>query len=295
VVEEEEEEEEEVRGPPKAMEEEEEDDDMGVTGVGGTSNGSGHGAAGLGGDGEKTSSGRRARAPRGLHSKSTRQKGGSSSSNGTITGFGAEVDPVASDADPLSASEEEVEDSAPKRSGRRMHRGGGGGSRKKDRTREDGDDDYVAEGNDSEPGTRKQKKAARRSGAGSSSKREPKTRDMGGAHAYNDSNDDEEHKQATRKTRHSKYRGDYRFIGPGQSTDSDDDYVWHWDLPPSPSTGYPALKRMRRMTTEEVVRRDRRIARGDWVTAKKRRLPNTQDAEESRGKTFFNCGLVYYE
>ena len=63
-------------------------------------------------------------------------------------GLGAEVDPAASDADPISPSEEEVEESAPKRFGRRTHRGGGGGSRKKDRTREDGDEDYVAEGNE---------------------------------------------------------------------------------------------------------------------------------------------------
>ena len=138
-------------------------------------------------------------------------------------------------------------------------------------------------------GTRKPKKAASRSGASSSSKRDPKAKDVGGAHAHNDSNDDE----ATWKTRLSQYRRDYRFIGPGQSTDSDDDYIWQWDHPASPSTGYPVLKRMRRRTTEEIAGRDRKIAMGDWVTAKKRRPDNTQDAEESRGEIFFTCELVH--
>ena len=290
VVEEEEEEEEEVRGPPKAMEEEEEDDDAGVTGVGGSSaNGIGHGVAGVGGDGEKTNSRRRARVSRSLHTKSTRQKGGSGSSNGTITGPGGEVDPSTSDADLLSASEEGGEESAPKRSGRRTHRGGGGASRKKDRTREDGDDDYVAEGNDSEPGSRKSKKVPRRFGTGSSSKRDPKAKDMGGAYdIHNGSDDDEEHRQATRNTRNPKLH-DYRCIEPGQCTDTDDDYVWSWDAPASPSTSYPVLKRMRRMTTEEIARRDKRKAKREWVTAKKRRPPRTEDAEESRGKTSRIC------
>ena len=287
VVEEEEEEEEEVRGPPKAMEEEEEDDDAGMTSVGGSgANGSGHGVVGIAGDGEKTNSRRRARMSRGFHPKSTRQKGGSTSSNGTITGPGGEVDPATSDADLLSASEEGVEESAPKRSGRRTHRGGGGASRKKDRTREDGDDDYVAEGNDSEPGSRKSKKGVRRSGAGSSSKRDPKTKDLSGVYVtLNGSDHDEEHRQTTRKTRHPKYRRDYRLIELGQCTDTDDDYVWSWDAPASPSTGFPILKRMRRMTTEEMARRDKRRAKDEWVTAKKRRPPRTDDAEESRGKT----------
>lgn len=287
VVEEEEEEEEEVHGPPKAMEEEEEDDDAGMTSVGGSgANGSGHSVAGVAGDGEKTNSRRRARVSRSFHPKSTRQKGGSASSNGTITGPGGEADPATSDADLLSASEEGVEESAPKRSGRRTHRGSGGASRKKDRTREDGDDDYVAEGNDSEPGSRKSKKVVRRSGAGSSSKRDPKTKDISGVYdTHNGSDDDEEHRQTTRKTRHPKYRRDYRLIELGQCTDTDDDYVWSWDAPVSPSTVYPVLKRMRRMTTEEIARRDKRRTKGEWVTAKKRRPPRSDDAEESRGKS----------
>ena len=282
VVEEEEEEEEEIRGPPKAMEEEEEDDDAGMTGVGGSgANGSGHSVAGLLGDGEKTNSRRRARVSRSFHPKSTRQKGESASSNGTITGPGGEADPATSDADLLSASEEGVEESAPKRSGRRTHRSGGGASRKKDRTREDGDDDYVAEGNDSEPGSRKSKKAVRRSGAGSSSKRDPKTKDMSGAHdTHHGSDNYDEHRPTTRILRRP-YRRDYRHMELGQCTDTDDDYVWSWKAPTSPPIGYPVLKRMRRMTTEEIARRDKRRTNGEWVTAKKRRPPRTDDAEPS--------------
>jgi hypothetical protein len=82
------------------------------------------------------------------------------------------------------------------------------------------------------------KKMTCRYGAGSSSKRDPKIKDVSGRYdsdTHSGSDDDEEHKQTTQKTRHPKYRRDCLELGCSRIT-------FNW----------LSRKMMYQMSTEEI-------------------------------------------